>query len=200
MNPANGNELRKRYSDADLAEFKELIERKLEVSRQEMVYLQEQLLEINEEADAIKAGNFDEGSQNYEREHLAKMIGRTQDFIRNLEFALIRIQNKTYGICSITGELIEKKRLLLVPHTTKSIEGKSIESKTAQQPKPEQNRLRLSTDSNGKPKVITKAVVGKKSAGGAKNEEWEEDDLNEFDMDMGLDDIDITPEIPDTDE
>jgi DnaK suppressor protein len=192
MNP---NEHKKRYSDADLQEFRELIDKKLEIARHELVYLQEQLLEINEEADAIKAGNFDEGSQNYEREHLAKMIQRTQDFIRNLEFALVRIQNKTYGVCTVTGELIDKKRLLLVPHTTKSIEGKSIEQKqAAQQPKMEHGRS-ITRAEIGK-KILSKTPAPSKKGGSGKMEEWDEEEmLGDFEMDdMPIDDLEIPTE------
>lgn len=188
------NDHKKRYSDADLQEFNDLIHKKLEISRQELTYLQEQLLEINEESDAIKAGNFDEGSQNYEREHLAKMIQRTQEFIRNLEYALIRIKNKTYGVCTVTGELIDKKRLLLVPHTTKSIEGKTIEQKQGStQTKTDQSRILTRPD--GTRKIINKAVPPRKGSTGGKREEWdEEEELEGFDVDVDaplLDDIDL---------
>jgi DnaK suppressor protein len=186
------NDPKKRYNDADLQEFKELIDKKLEISRQELTYLQEQLLEINEEADAIKAGNFDEGSQNYEREHLAKMIQRTQDFIRNLEFALVRIQNKTYGVCTVTGELIDKKRLMLVPHTTKSIEGKTIEQKQAQaQPKFEKGHTLARVDTTKK--ALSKTAAAVKKGEGGKMEEWDEEEpLGDFDMDeVAIDDLDL---------
>lgn len=199
MNPT---EHKKRYSDSDLKEFRELIEKKLEISRQELIYLQEQLLEINEEADAIKAGNFDEGSQNYEREHLAKMIQRTQEFVRNLEYALIRIQNKTYGVCTVTGELIEKKRLLLVPHTTKSIEGKAVEHKQAlAQPKVEQGRP-MTRAEMGK-KVVSKTPLPIKKGGTGKLEDWDEEEvLGDFDIDVDvpIDDLDIAGDVVDNEQ
>lgn len=196
------NEIKKRYSDEELQEFKELIEKKLEIAKQDAEYLQDQLMEINEESDAIKAGNFDEGSQNYEREHIAKMIQRAQDFIKNLEFALIRIKNKTYGICSMTGELIDKKRLMLVPHTTKSIEGKGIEQKVVQTQKTaEAARLAALRSESGK-KVITKTISKGKSAEREDGDfdEEEEDPLSDFDMDVQIDDLDLGTDIIDSED
>lgn len=192
------NPEKKRYSDAELQEFKELIDKKLEISRGDLAHLQEQLLEINEEADAIKAGNFDEGSQNYEREHIAKMIQRAQEFVRNLEFALIRIKNKTYGVCTITGDLIDKKRLMMVPHTTKSIEGKDIEKKTPppvvakpEVPKTLPVRPAGTLPADGK-KIISKPLTKKTTNTGTPDNWDDEDSLNGFDLDDdNMDDLDL---------
>lgn len=115
-----------RYSDSDLQEFKTLIEEKLVKSRQEVLYVQEQMREMNENSSNQQSGDWtDESTSHTEMEMLNSMLARHTQFIRNLETALIRIQNKTYGICSVTGQLIDKKRLLLVPHATKSVEGKN---------------------------------------------------------------------------
>ena len=117
-----------RYSDEELDEFKEMIEGKLAEAKKQLQTLRDQLTELNESSDSSRAGTFEDGASNWQREHINKLAARQQKFIRNLEYALIRIQNKTYGVCSVTGELIDKKRLMLVPHATKSIEGSSLES------------------------------------------------------------------------
>jgi RNA polymerase-binding transcription factor DksA len=115
-----------RYSDEDLAMFKALIVDKLEKSRNEIVFLREQMREINENSSNQQSGDWtDESSSHTEMEMLNNMTARQQQFARNLENALVRIHNKTYGICSITGQLIDKNRLLLVPHATKTVEGKA---------------------------------------------------------------------------
>ena len=178
-------EKKNHYSDAELVEFKELIEKKLENAKQEVIFLHDQLLEINEESDAVKAGNFDEGSQNYEREHLAKMIQRAQEYVRNLEFALVRIQNKTYGICAITGELIDRKRLMLVPHTTKSMDGKTIEKQTPV-PKPVIDKSAYLGTSEKPSKIITTTKTKSSSASSKSSKTLLEDDeiFNEFDFDV----------------
>lgn len=123
----NENVGRTRYSDEDLAEFKEMIEKKLEEAREQLETLREQLTELNNSGDENRAGTFDDGASNWQREHLNKLASRQQRFIRDLEHALIRIKNKTYGVCVVTGKLIDKQRLMLVPHATKTVEGKSTE-------------------------------------------------------------------------
>ncbi|MBP7272474.1 MAG: hypothetical protein KA974_01460 [Saprospiraceae bacterium] len=118
-----------RYSDEDLAEFKQLIDSKLATARQELDFTREQIIELNENAsDQQGADWFDDSSTHSELEMLNNQMVRQQQFIRNLENAMIRIQNKSYGICSVTGQLIEKKRLLLVPHATKSVSAKEEQS------------------------------------------------------------------------
>ncbi len=115
-----------RYSDEDLKEFKSLIETKLEQSRKELNFTREQMLEINENSNNQQSGDWtDESSTHTEMELLNNMLSRQQQFIRNLENALLRIQNKTYGICTLSGQLIDKNRLRLVPHATKSVEAKN---------------------------------------------------------------------------
>ena len=115
-----------RYSDEDLREFKTLIDEKLEKASQELAFTQSQIKEANESNASQQSGDWtDESSNHTEMELLTSMMARQQHFIQSLESALIRIQNKSYGICTVTGQLIDKKRLLLVPHATKSIEGKA---------------------------------------------------------------------------
>jgi RNA polymerase-binding transcription factor DksA len=116
-----------RYSDEELAEFKELIDKKLAKAKNELEFMKEQIVELNENTSDHQGGNwFDDSSLHLELEMLNNSVMRQQQFIQNLENALIRIKNKTYGICTITGQLIEKKRLQLVPHATKSVAAKDM--------------------------------------------------------------------------
>lgn len=114
-----------RYSDAELAEFKEIIEAKIAKAREELLYAKEQLIELNEENDPSKLGDFESGSSHGEREYLSQIMERQQKFINSLNLALQRIANKSYGVCVVTGELIDKRRLKLVPHTTRSVHAKN---------------------------------------------------------------------------
>jgi RNA polymerase-binding transcription factor DksA len=119
-----------RYSDAELAEFKELILRKLETAKKELAYLQG-LITRKDEGD-MEDGRYmtmEDGSMSMEREQLSQMASRQITFIDHLEKALMRIENKTYGICRVTGKLIEKARLRAVPHATLSIEAKQMMNK-----------------------------------------------------------------------
>lgn len=126
-----------RYSDEDLAAFETMINEKLTDAKQQLEDLKDQLRELNNSGDENRAGTFDDGASNWQREHLSKLAARQQKFIRNLEYALVRIKNKTYGICSATGVLISKERLMLVPHATKTVEGKhSTQGKAKKQEKP----------------------------------------------------------------
>jgi len=113
-----------RYSDAELEEFKVLITEKLEAAKKELGYLQGQIKNSGEKADKNYV-NLDEGSVTLEKEYISKMAGRQSKYIQHLQNALIRIDNKTYGICRQTGNLISKQRLKIVPHATLSIEAKN---------------------------------------------------------------------------
>lgn len=116
-----------RYSDSELAEFKELIQRKLEAAKKELTYLHG-LITRKDEMSGDETDNrymtMEDGSLSMEREQLSQMASRQIDFIDKLEKALIRIENKTYGICRVTGKLIDKARLRAVPHATLSMEAK----------------------------------------------------------------------------
>ena len=119
-----------RYSDAELAEFKELILRKLETAKKELAYLQG-LITRKDEGD-MEDGRYmtmEDGSMSMEREQLSQMASRQITFIDHLEKAMMRIENKTYGICRVTGKLIDKARLRAVPHATLSIEAKQMMNK-----------------------------------------------------------------------
>lgn len=116
-----------RYSDAELTEFKDLINRKLEDAKKELTYLQG-LITRKDEMGGDETENrymtMEDGSLSMEREQLSQMASRQITFIDHLEKALMRIENKTYGICRVTGKLIDKARLRAVPHATLSIEAK----------------------------------------------------------------------------
>ncbi len=116
-----------RYSDVELQEFRELIQRKLEAAKKELNYLQG-LITRKDEMGGDESENrymtMEDGSLSMEREQLSQMASRQITFIDHLEKALMRIENKTYGICRVTGKLIDKARLRAVPHATLSIEAK----------------------------------------------------------------------------
>ena len=119
-----------RYSDADLAEFKTLIQEKIEKSQHDLeliksAYMNDHNNGTEDTAPTFKA--FDEGSAVMSKESNSQLAIRQEKFIRDLKNALIRIENKTYGICRVTGKLINKKRLELVPHATLSIEAKNMQ-------------------------------------------------------------------------
>lgn len=121
-----------RYSDEELEEFRELINHKLEISRQELDYYRKQIQKKDDHSegeDDHKFNSSEEGSIHAEKEYLNQMASRQMQFIQNLEKALMRINNKTYGICRETGKLISKERLRAVPHATLSIEAKNSQSK-----------------------------------------------------------------------
>ena len=116
-----------RYSDSDLQEFRDLIQRKLESAKKELTYLQGLITrkdEMGGDNDDARYMTMEDGSMSMEREQLSQMASRQITFIDHLEKALMRIENKTYGICRITGRLIDKARLRAVPHATLSIEAK----------------------------------------------------------------------------
>jgi RNA polymerase-binding transcription factor DksA len=116
-----------RYSDADLSEFRDLINKKLDAAKKELNYLQG-LITRKDEMGGDESDNrymtMEDGSISMEREQLSQMASRQITFIDHLEKAIMRIENKTYGICRITGKLIDKARLRAVPHATLSIEAK----------------------------------------------------------------------------
>ncbi|HRN55461.1 MAG TPA: TraR/DksA C4-type zinc finger protein [Agriterribacter sp.] len=116
-----------KYSDAELIEFKELILRKLEAAKKELSYLQG-LITRKDDMGGDESENrymtMEDGSISMEREQLSQMASRQIQYIDHLEKAMMRIENKTYGICRVTGKLIDKARLRAVPHATLSIEAK----------------------------------------------------------------------------
>ncbi|MEJ6795504.1 MAG: TraR/DksA family transcriptional regulator [Flavobacteriales bacterium] len=119
-----------RYGDADLKEFKALIEEKLEMAREDLDQLTRSLSNIDSNNTNDTAASFklmEDGSETMSKEETAKLATRQEKFVESLENALMRIRNKTYGLCRVTGKLIQKERLKLVPHATLSIEAKRMQ-------------------------------------------------------------------------
>ena len=119
-----------RYSDADLQEFKAIIQQKIEKAEKDWALLKESFINdqnngTDDTSPTFKA--FEEGAETLSKEQNAILAGRQEKFIRDLKHALIRIENKTYGICRVTGKLIDKERLKAVPHATLSIEAKNMQ-------------------------------------------------------------------------
>lgn len=120
-----------RYSDSELVEFKELIERKLEEAKVDLQLLKGSLSHNDDHGTNDTGRTFnmmEDGSDTLSREEVAQLASRQEKFVTALNNALIRIENKTYGICRSTGNLIQKERLMLVPHATLSIEAKNAQS------------------------------------------------------------------------
>jgi RNA polymerase-binding transcription factor DksA len=197
-----------RYSDAELQEFKALIEKKIERTKEELNYLNDQIEDLNaSSADAQSGDWFDDSSRHADIEMLSNMATRQRQFLESLEAAMIRIKNKTYGICSVTGKLIDKKRLMVVPHATKSLEAKEIEKSGVKKPKVVIPPKAKSKES-GEKKIITKVI--KKPSGPPVPKKVEDDDDDEdFDLldddtkyddfeddDADIDDVDLE-NIPD---
>ncbi|WP_310555359.1 TraR/DksA C4-type zinc finger protein [Flavobacterium sp.] len=119
-----------RFSDADLAEFKEIINKKLEKARIDLDLIKSAYMnDLNNGTDdtspTFKA--FEEGSETMSKEANSQLAIRQEKFIRDLRNALVRIESKTYGVCKVTGKLINKDRLRIVPHATMSIEAKNLQ-------------------------------------------------------------------------
>jgi RNA polymerase-binding transcription factor DksA len=119
-----------RHTDKDLAHFKELILKKIEKAQHDLeliksAYMNDHNNGTDDTSPTFKA--FEEGSATMSKEANSQLAIRQEKFIRDLRNALIRIENKTYGICRVTGKLINKKRLELVPHATLSIEAKNMQ-------------------------------------------------------------------------
>lgn len=112
-----------RYSDQELKEFEELIDKKLVKAREQLQFYLNQLEELADNPDS-KIKGLDDGVGSAESERITNMASRQQNLIQHLENAKIRIKNKVYGICRVTGKLISKERLKAVPHATLSIEAK----------------------------------------------------------------------------
>jgi DnaK suppressor protein len=119
-----------RFSDAELLEFKELINSKLDKAKNDLdliksAYLNNSNNGTDDTSPTFKA--FEEGSETMSKEANSQLAIRQEKFIRDLKNALVRIENKTYGLCKVTGKLINKERLKIVPHATMSIEAKNLQ-------------------------------------------------------------------------
>jgi len=116
-----------RYSDSELKEFREIILQKLEEAKKDFDLLKSSMSHSDDHGTNDTSPTFklmEDGSDVLSREETAQLAVRQQKFIKHLEDALVRIENKTYGICRVTGKLISKERLKIVPHATLSIEAK----------------------------------------------------------------------------
>ena len=123
-------EIKNKFSDQELAEFKTLIEEKIKKANEDLNLLKSAYMNdgnngTDDTSPTFKA--FEEGSQTMSKEANTQLAIRQEKFIRDLKNALIRIQNKTYGVCRVTSKLIRKERLVLVPHATLSIEAKNMQ-------------------------------------------------------------------------
>lgn len=168
-----------RYSDEELQEFKALIDAKLEQAKAELSTTEQQISDLNENGFNQQGGDwYDDSTAHTDLEMLQRMLTRQQRYVQDLKNALLRIQNKTYGICSVTGHLIDKERLKVVPHATKSIDGKNIANASKGMPADNGEAQGGSDEerSNGKPigdKV--RLPQGKRPARNNNGEEWEID-------------------------
>ncbi|MFL2585625.1 MAG: TraR/DksA family transcriptional regulator [Parvicellaceae bacterium] len=124
------NKEKNRYGDAELNEFKAIIEKKLEEAKDDLMVLKGSLSHKDDHGTDDTGRSFnmmEDGAETLMREENAQLAARSEKFIKNLEHALIRINNKTYGVCRKTGKLISKERLKLVPHATLTIAAKNAE-------------------------------------------------------------------------
>ena len=124
------NKEKNRYSDSELEEFRAIIEKKLEEAKEDLVILKGSLSHKDDHGTDDTGRSFnmmEDGAETLMREENAQLAARSEKFIKNLENALIRINNKTYGVCRKSGKLINKERLKLVPHATLSIAAKNAE-------------------------------------------------------------------------
>jgi RNA polymerase-binding protein DksA len=194
-----------RYSDEDLKEFKQLLEDKFEKAKSQYLSLKEQLKDITENNNDDFAKDItDFSSIQTEVEMLNNMANHQRKYIQDLENALIRINNKSYGICVTTGELIDKKRLMAVPTTTKSVTAKTqSEMKDVQVPK---DRMRGFDDIDDgddekpvrkaepkKPIIISKVIKKPSSASKASA------DIDDDDLDKIFSELDVIKELDEAD-
>ncbi|NOY51579.1 MAG: TraR/DksA family transcriptional regulator [Chlorobi bacterium] len=132
MNELNNDRVKTKYTDDELQEFREIIERKLKVAKDDLDLLTDAYTNTSEHGTNDTSPTFkvlEEGQQVLSKEENSRLAARQMRFIQNLENALVRIENKTYGICRVTGKLISKERLRAVPHATLSIEAKNNQAK-----------------------------------------------------------------------
>ena len=168
----------KRYSDSDLVEFKTLIHKKMDRAKSELSYYLEQIEDMREAMEEDRDDWMEGANIMGDMELINDLAQRQRKYIRELEEALIRIHNKSFGICEITGEIIDKRRLLAVPTTTKSLAAKNgleiAVSKKDAAPKPRPAAKVSST-------IIVKTISKKPVVPVINKEEEEEDDLYFFD-------------------
>lgn len=187
------SQVQTKYSDSDLAEFKAIIDGKLDKANEQLQSLREQIIDISENsADGFGGDWMDDSSSNSEKEMLHTMANRQKVYIRDLENALVRIRNKTYGICAITGELIDKKRLIAVPTTTKSLNAKNEEQKAKEEKSNGiQPKIPYIKKAETGPKVISKVIkkIPTTSAANTNDDDEDEDDFDNDDNAFELNNI-----------
>ncbi len=196
MSDSNVSKSVKRYSDQDLAEFLEVISQKLEVAKEQAAQSHSRAMELNE---SLKDNGYDldENHAFSEVEFLNSMVVRLNKHIRDLENALLRIKNKNYGICTLSGTLIDKRRLLAVPTTTKSLQSKknqADEDKKKGQPKAEKKTSKTNATAG---KQFTK-VIKKDSpkSNKAVSPIFEEEELLDIELEkLDIEEIDTTMEL-----
>lgn len=174
------NDLKVRYSDEDLQEFKVIIDERLSLAKEELRNTEQQIADLNENGFNQQGGDwYDDSTAHTDLEMLQRMLIRQQRFVQDLKNALIRIQNKTYGICIVTGELISKERLRVVPHATKSIDGKAM-ANAGSRPQPSGTtsdpfELESETRAMGKPIGDKVRLSNGKRPTHASGDDWEID-------------------------
>ncbi len=172
-----------RYSDDELEEFRQVVLERYQKAKEELDDLRSQILEISESLEGDFGTDYmDDSSVVNDLEMLNNMAIRKRKYLQDLENAMIRIKNKTYGICTVTGELIDKKRLMAVPTTTKSVQGKTMltggftdnpattEEEEDEEEKPKKKAPR-------EPKIITRVI--RKNSASEKSRPAVEDDEEE---------------------
>jgi len=168
-----------RYGEAALAEFKALIEKKVEKTERQLNSLEEQLAEAAESKDS-EGDWMDNSSNNSDMEMLEVMANRQRKHLMDLQNALQRVHNKSYGICVITGELIDKRRLMAVPTTTKSLAAKMEVGGPARRSFRPETRPQASN----KPKIISRIISKPKAV--EKPKVWEDDEDLDLEMEEDL--------------
>lgn len=166
-----------RYSDEDLQEFKTLIDARIEKAQEELLFTRQQIEELSESGFNQQNGDmYDDSGAHADLEFMQRMSVRQQKFIDDLQKALLRIQNKTYGVCIVTGDLIPKERLRVVPHATKSVDGKILanKNKPSVAAEPGAETASFSTDDEDRRPAI-KPVSDKVRIPGSKRASGEED-------------------------
>lgn len=166
-----------RYSDAELNEFKALVEQKIEKTKEQVRLLQSQIIETTENLGEEFGGDWvDDSNTNSEVEMLNNMAIRQRKYLQDLKNALIRIKNKTYGVCMITGELIDKKRLKAVPTTTKSVAAKTHNKPSSFVRKGGDTQSKKASTRTKEKKVITRVIRKSNTAKLASDRIFEEED------------------------
>lgn len=189
-----------RYNDEDLAMFKELLERKLEKAENEKTFLLEQIQSITENEDG-DVDWMDDTSTSSDLEMLYAQASRLNHNIRDIRNALVRIHNRSYGICVVSGKLIDRRRLMAVPTTTKSLEAKNMIATEAEKSE-RQAYTPKTTSTPTERKIISKIIskpVPKPPVPSEQEEDLDEDEDDFLDEDMILD-FDVIDEEADSDD